>query len=131
MPVIPALGKSMGQGDRVGDQSVNQLVTDFLKCRSLPKHYNALGEMSFPLMKLTLGQIILKALINNLETSFIKECQRSERKTKNTPRWPKMIVPGSRALSSSSLEKSLSKRITTRVLLNYKIPQEKYRFQVC
>lgn len=69
--------------------------------------------MSFPLMKLTLGQIILKALINNLGTSFIKQYQRSERKTKNTPSWPKMIVPGSRALSSSSLEKSLSKRTTT------------------
>lgn len=109
----PSAREKYGAGDRGGDQSVSQLVTDFLKCSSLPKHYNALGEMSFPLMKLTLGQIILKALINNLGTSFIKQYQRSERKTKNTPSWPKMIVPGSRVLSCSSLEKSLSKRTTT------------------
>lgn len=32
-------------------------------------------EKSVPLMKFTLGQRILKALINDFKTSFIKPCQ--------------------------------------------------------
>lgn len=51
----------------------------------LPKHCKTLGKTSVPLLKFTLGQRILKALINDFKTSFIKQRQRAERRPRISP----------------------------------------------